>query len=215
MKFEEVLTFIEEHKEDQEVADWLKSFSVEKPLDAAKVMEFVQSAEGKELIQPIIDQNITKAVKTRDKVHEQMLESEVKKRVASEILKLNPQEEPWQKEIRELKEANENERKERAKDNLKRQIVEEAARQGIEPWFIEDFLPESFDQGKLYIQKIKDNIKKVEEKKVNELMASGYKPGAGAEKKSDGTMKASDYAKLDLETRIAMVESGEIANVVP
>lgn len=203
MTIEEIKEFLIDNKDDEKVKSFLTSMVQKTPITSDEVIEFLKTEDGKIIIQPIVDQRVTDAVKTRDRTHTQNLEIEVKKRVATEILKLNPQEEPWQKEIRELKEMNETERKERAKDNLKRQIVEEAAKMGVNPFFVDDYIPESFEVGKLYLQKIKTHDAELIKTKANELMSASFKPGSGTEKgntKIDlATMTQADLIRLEMD----------------
>lgn len=209
MELKDVVAFIDENKENEEVSTWLKGFEKQVDLNGDVILDFInKSQENKQVIQPLIDKAVTQAVKTRDKAHEGILETEVKKRVAAELLKLNPSEEPWQKEIRELKEQNENEKKERAKDNLKRQIVEEAARLKIDPFFIEDYLPNSFDEAIIYLKKIQDYSKKVVEATTQNLLAQGFKPGASANTDMKNKIKASEYRKLPQAERVEMLQKG-------
>jgi len=104
---------------------------------------------------------------------------------------MNPAEEPWQKENRELREKFEMSEAERAKDSLKRQLVEKAALLKVNPFFIEDYLPPSLEVGELFLQKIKAHDEEMKKATVNELVASGYKPKSGDSK---------DTRKLDLTT---------------
>jgi len=206
MTFEEVQAFFTEHKDDVEVQAFIQQLSPVQDVTPDKVGEFLKTEDGRMIVQPLIDQAVTKAVKTRDKAHEIVLDSEVKKRVASEVLKMNPQEEPWQKEIRELKEANEKEKAERAKDNLKRQLVEKAAAIGINPFFIEDFMPDTIEQGELYLKRIKEHDENLIKKTNVDLLASGYKPKAGFEKDS----KKLDLSKLTQEDAIRLEMEGKL-----
>jgi hypothetical protein len=206
MTFDEVQVYLDEHKDDAEVKAFLQVLSPVQELNSEKVGEFIKTDDGRMLVQPLIDQAVTKAVKTRDKAHEINLDSLVKQKVASEVLKMNPQEEPWQKEIRELKEANEKEKAERAKDNLKRQIVEKAAAVGVNPFFIEDYVPETIEQGELYIKRIKDYTDEVVKKNTNQLMSEGYKPKTGVEtnkgKMDLSKMSQSELIKLEMEGKL-------------
>lgn len=216
MTLEEIRAFLEEHKDDEEVKTFLAGLSPAKAITAEDVLAFIATEEGKLVIQPTLDQAVTKAVKTRDKAHEATMESEVKRRVAAEMLKVNPQKEPWQIEIEELKKANEEEKKARQTDQLKRQMVEKASTMGVDAFFIEDYLPESIEVGELFLKKIKERDAKMIERAINERIASGaFKPGGGPSEKPKGTMTFSEYKKLPQDQRIAMVESGEIAKVVP
>lgn len=208
MTIDEVKAFLSENKDDVEVKAFLQELSPETELNTDIVGSFLTTEEGRRLVQPILDQAVTKAVKTRDRAHEITLESEVKKRVASEVLKMNPQEEPWQKEIRELKEANEQEKKARANDNLKRQLVEKAAQMGINPFFIDDYLPESLEVGEVFLNKIKTFNDDVVKKATNEILANngGYKPKVGNEKDS----KKLDLSKLSRDELIKLEMEGKL-----
>jgi hypothetical protein len=205
MTIEEIKAFLAANKDDAEVKAFLAELSPEHELTSAEVETFLGTEDGKTILNPRIDQAVTKAVKTRDKAHADILENEIKKRLAVEVLKLNPQEEPWQKDLREMKENLENEKAERARDNLKRQLVEEAVKMGVNPFFIEDYVPPSIEVGKLFLQNIAKHDKDVSLKVTNELLASGYKPGQGNEKKTNGqkqdltALSQAELIKLEME----------------
>ena len=207
MTIEEIKAFLDEHKDDVEVQAFMAEINPKHELTADEVGEFLKTDDGKTLVQPMVDQAVTKAVKTRDKAHEVVLENEVKKRVAAEVLKMNPAEEPWQKENRELREQFEEEKKERAKENLKRQIIEEAAKLKIDPFFIEDYVPESIEVGKLYLQKIKTYNDEVVKNTTNELLAGGFKPRGGDDNKNK---KKIDLTTLTQDEAIRLEMDGKL-----
>lgn len=207
MTIAEIKEFLAANAEDTEVKAFLAELSPEKNITTDEVVEFLKGDDGKAIVQPMIDQAVTKAVKTRDKAHAEILETEVKKRVAAKVLEMNPQEEPWQKEIRELNERLENEKAERARDQLKRQLVEEASKSGVDPALLEDYLPESFEVGKVFIQKIKNLSKTVADQATNALLANGYKPAAGQSK--DNGQKV-DLSKLSQAEMIELEMKGEL-----
>lgn len=203
----DVKKFLEESKDSDETKAFLAELV--KPAEVTPDMfkAYAESDDGKVILEPMVDKRVTEAVKTRDKFWEkERLEPEVKKRVAAEVLKLNPKEEPWQREIRELKEENEKEKAERAKDQLKRQIVEKAQAIGVDAFFLEDFLPPTLEQGELYLKRIVDRDKKIAEKAANDLMASGKFVPSGAkpqEKKIDlSKLSFEDAVKLELEGKL-------------
>jgi hypothetical protein len=202
--------WLNEKKDEELVKKFLTDIGVGKAITAEQVSAFLETSEGKVLIQPYGDQRVTEAVKTRDKEWEKKFEPEVKKRLAAEVLKLNPEESPVEKRMRELEAEIEKGKAEAAASNLKRQIVEEAAKLQIEPFFLEEFMPASLEQGKLFLQKIKDHEKKLTEKTANELMASkSIKPGAG---KEDNKNKV-DITKLSLEDAIKLEEDGKLDSI--
>lgn len=204
---DEVKAFLNEHKDDVEVQAFMQELNPAHQLTAEEVGEFLKTDDGKTLVQPLIDRATTKAVQTRDKAHEVVLENEVKKRVASELLKLNPEKSPLEIKVAELEANAVKLEAERAKDNLKRQIVEKAAAIGINPFFIEDYMPESIEQGELFLQKIKKFNDDIIQKTTNDLIAStGFKPKTGFEKDS----KKVDLSKVDLNEMIKLEMEGKL-----
>lgn len=206
MTIEEIKAFLEQNKDDVEVKAFLAEINPPHAVGAEEVGEFLKTDDGRLLVQPMIDSAITKAVKTRDKAHEVTMESELKKRIAAEMLKMNPQEEPWQKELREVKETLEKEKSERAKDQLKRQLLEEAVKLQVDPFYFEDYLPESLEQGRLFLQKIQAHEKTLKEQVSNETLATSFKPGSGTEKsggKVDLTkLSQAELIKLEMEGKL-------------
>ena len=207
------LADVKKFLEDQKDGDDVKAFLAElvpstTEITGDQVLKFLGTDDGKIIVQPLVDSRVTEAVKTRDKFWEkERLEPEVKKRVAAEILKLNPKEEPWQAEIRMLKEENEKEKRERAKDQLRRQIVEKASALKVEPFFIESFLPETIEEGELFLKRIADYNKKVSETAVNDMIAAGkFVPSTG---KIDNPNRI-DRSKLTMEEAVRLEMAGEL-----
>lgn len=197
----DIKKFLEETKDTEETKAFVTEFAKPAEVTPDLLKKFAESDDGKVILEPMVDKRVTEAVKTRDKFWEkERLEPEVKKRVAAEVLKLNPQEEPWQREIRELKEANEIEKRERAKDNMKRQIVEKAQAMNVDAFFLEDFLPPTIEQGELYLKRIAERDKKIAEKAVNDLMASGKFVPSGAKPQESKI----DKSKLSFEEAVAL-----------
>jgi len=206
LTIEQVREWLTQNKETDGVKDFLSELSTEKPLTPEAFQKYLESADGDKLIQPLIDKRVTDAVKTRDRVNEEKLESELKKRLAVELLKINPQETPEQKQIRELREEMDKEKKLREKDLLKRQIVEAAAAVGLDPFFVDSYLPESLEEAQLYIKKIQERDKKRDEKLANELVSSSsFKPKSGEDNK-----KKVDLSKLSVKEMQKLEESGEL-----
>lgn len=207
MTIEEIKAYLESNKEDVEVKAFLAQLSPEKEITSDDVDSYLKTDEGKSLVQPMIDSAVTKAVKTRDKAHQDILEKEVKTRVASELLKANPEKSPLELKVMELEEQNKQEKAERAKDNLKRQVVEEAAKLGINPFFIDDYIPESIDVARLFLNKIKTHNDEIVKKASNELLANGYKPNSG--KDSGGGQKL-DFSKMSQAELIKLEMDGTL-----
>lgn len=92
MKLEEVKQFLEENKDQEDVKEYVKGLSKVTP-DGVKA--FLDSEEGKKLLQPKLDNNFTKGLETWKKNNLQKLIDEKAK-------EMNPSETEEQKRIREL-----------------------------------------------------------------------------------------------------------------
>lgn len=204
MTFEEVKEFFAENKEKEEVQGFLKELVPEKPLTTDTVNQFLGTTEGKQFIQPLMDKRVTEALETFKK---KTFESEVNARVAAELLKRNPEETPEQKRIRELEQNMKRAEEERAVEKLRGQIKDLAFKEQVSPDFIDEIPFQSPEQAALYIRRFKQQIEDAKTAKVNELLASGFKPGTGNQKESSGKR---DISKLSQKELIELEMSGEL-----
>lgn len=94
MKLEDVKKFFEDNKDDAEVKGYLDSLSA---LDATKIESYLDGDEGKKLLQPRLDKHFSKGLDT-------WKEKNLQKHIDEAVAKLNPEETPEQKQIRELTE---------------------------------------------------------------------------------------------------------------
>ena len=207
---EEVKEWLTAKKEDEGVKSFLVELNPDKPLTAEKVSEFLNTEDGKALIQPMMDKHTTDGIKTYRTNH---YDKDVRAAVAAEILKINPSETPEQKQIRELKADQEKMNSTWEREKLKNVIKEMAFKESINPAFIGSLEFSSEAEAALYIKQFKTEIENAKTAKANELLASGFKPGSGKQS-NEGKMTAKEYAKLPQEERIRMVESGEADNLV-
>ncbi len=209
MDWDDVKKFLAEHKDDEEYQTLVSELAPEgesKTISTEQVNEFLQTAEGKSIIQPMMDKRVTEGIKT---YRENNFEKEVKEQVAKEILRLNPQETPEQKQIRELRDDVEKERKARERDNLRRQIVEEAAKRNLATFWVDDFPGSSLDEAKVFMGKIESSYKDLETRVKNELISSqSYKPGSGRER--DDKKNKLDVSKLSQQDLIALEMEGKL-----
>jgi len=209
MTIKEIKDFLQEAKDTDEVKAFMAEMVKKEPAEVTPELfkKFLESDDGKVLIQPYGDQRATEAVKTRDKFWEkERLESELKKRLAEELLKLNPTKDPLQLKVEEMEKTLAEEKSERAKDQLRRQIVEKAAFMKVDPFFLEDYLPATVEQGELYLKRIAERDEKLKTTIVNDLIASKkFVPSGGKEKASK-----IDYSKLTMEEAIKLEEDGKL-----
>jgi len=207
MTLEDVKAFLEQ--DTDEIRAYKETLIPTNVIFADKLAEYLGTDDGKKIIQPMMDRRAQEAVATRDKVWEKdKLEPEVRKRLAVEMLKIHPEESPLEKKIRELEEANLNEKAERAKDNLKRHIVEKAAEMKVEPFFLKDYLPGSEEEGELFLKNIQEHEKKVREEVINELIAAKkFIPNSGNQKE-----RKIDQHSLTMAEAIKLEQEGKLDN---
>lgn len=94
MDLEQVKLFLKENKDQKEVQEYLKGFN---STNIDDIKAYLESVEGKQLIQPKLDSYFTKGLET-------WKQNNLKKLIDEEVKKLNPDETPEQKRIRELEE---------------------------------------------------------------------------------------------------------------
>lgn len=208
----DVQSFISANREEPDVAEFIVAISVEKPINPELVSAYLQTNEGKNLIQPLIDERVTQAVKTHDEKSKSKIEAGIKAGIAAEMIRLNPTETPEQKQLREMRIDQETMKAAWEKDKLNGRIKELAFQHGLRPEFISGINFGSEEEATLYMQKFKAEKEAIETAKINELMASGFKPGSPAPKPGNKT----DLSKLSQAELIAMEMNGELdANMAP
>lgn len=94
MDLEQIKQFLEDNKDQEDVQEFLRGFS---SINADDVKAYLELDEGKQLIQPTLDGYFTKGLET-------WKTNNLQKLVDAEVSKLNPNETPEQKRIRELEE---------------------------------------------------------------------------------------------------------------
>ncbi|MCM3394862.1 MULTISPECIES: DUF4355 domain-containing protein [Cytobacillus] len=130
MDLQAVKTFLEEQKENEEVIAYLQGLSKVTP-EGAKA--YLDTEEGKKILQPKLDQNFTKGLETWKSNHLQKL-------IDEEVAKVkNPNETPDQKRIRELEEMIANDRAEKLRSDLKSSAVTSLTDKKL-PTFLVDYL---------------------------------------------------------------------------
>lgn len=203
MTVAEIKAFLKENAGQEEVKAFLAEF--DKPITADIVGKWLETEDGKKLVQPIMDKRVTEALKTYREGH---YEAEVKKAVAEEIQRLNPKETPEQKQIRELVEKDRQRDAAFAKERLDRQVLEVLASEGLAPWYV-DMLPgNTIEEKKTAIAKIKAEASEREKKIRNEILTGGFRPGSGNGGANGGVKP--DVAKLTLEQAMELEARGEL-----
>lgn len=212
---EDVKSFIEKNKEKPEVVEYIVSVSIDKPLTPEVVNGYLQTTEGKMLIQPMFDQRVTDAIKTHDIKQKAANEAAIKAGINAEIARMNPAETPEQRRIRELEQSVEADRAKWERERLENNIAMEAAKRGIPVELFKDIPYPSIDHAinafTVYDQKKQKDV----EKAINEKLAiESFKPKSGQGEKKSG-MTYSEFRALPKKQQDKMAETGEIDNLIP
>ena len=190
--------------------DGVKAFLKElgtAPLTAETVGPWLATDDGRRLVEPIIDRERTRAVKTHDEKTREANEAAVKKALDEAIAKANPKETPEQKEIREMraemaKQKAETERKER-----QLALSEKAQKAGVTALLPKGYLPEDMSELDAELARIRKAIDEMATATVNERLAGGHKPGSGNGKTAgDGadlkSMTLAQAERLEIEGKL-------------
>ena len=153
--FEQVKSFLEANSDDEAVKSYLKGLVPEEPITADKVKLYLDTPDGKALIQPMMDKRVTEALDTYKR---KTFDNEVNARVAAELLKRNPEETPEQKRVRELEENMRKMKEEQETERLKSQIKDLAFKEGVALDFIDNIPFTSVEQANLYIRNFKNEL---------------------------------------------------------
>jgi len=210
---EQVKAFIEANKENPDVAEFVVSVSVDKPLNPELVSAYLQTTEGKNLIQPMMDQRVTDAIKTHDEKAKPKIDAAIKSGIAAEMLRLNPQETPEQRQVRELMQKQKEMEDAWENDKRNSKIKELAFKEGLDPTFIEGIPFPSVEEATLYMQRYKDHFGKSLEKELNERLASSsYKPNKGKDEDRNkvdlSKLSQADLIKMELDGKLDLAIEG-------
>lgn len=210
LTIEDVKAFIDANKEKPEVTEYIMSISIDKPLTSEVVMGYLNTIEGKGLIQPLMDQRVTDAIKTHDIKMKAANEAAIKAGVNAELARLNPTETAEQKMIRELNAKQEEMQKQWEREKLENAIAMEAAKRGVPLELVKDVPYPSLDHF-INIATVWEQTKTKEvDKLVNERIAATPPPGSG-KPAGDGKI---DISKLSREEILKMEMSGELDKIL-
>lgn len=178
MKLEDVKKFLSENKEQEDVKAYLGELSA---VSADKVKGFLDTDEGKRLLQPRLDSNFTKGLDTWKKNNlEAIIEEEVNKR--------NPQKTPEQIKIEELTKKIEDAEKARNREALVNKALKVADEKSLPKGVIDFFVAEDEENTLTNLTKFEEvyseAVKKAVESKFKE---SGRQVNAGGTDNSVGS----------------------------
>ncbi len=208
LTIELVREWLTENKDTEEVKGFFAEIIPEAPsITAENVLPFLDTPEGKALIEPRIDQRVTSAVQTHDVKTQEANDTKVKTAIAAEKLKLNPAETVEQKQIRELQEQVSAVTTKSERDMLTRKVVEIVAAKGLDTRCADMILDpiSTPEQGEVAAETLRTIFSEHDTETTNKLMSNGFKPGAGDDKKDKV-----DLSSLSWEETLAMETEGTL-----
>lgn len=169
MNWEEVKKFIEDNQNNQEMMTYLRGLI----MTPEGVSSFLDTTEGKKLLQPRLDQHFTKGLETwKEKTLPTLLDDEIKKKF--------PGETEEQKRLRKLEEELAQERQARVKSELINKATTLATQKGLPVEIVSYFVGQDEDSTTNNLTALEtiwqQNLEKAVEAKFKE---SGRTPNSG------------------------------------
>ena len=187
--FDEVKKYLEENKDKDEVKSLFTGFIPKDQLES-----YLDSEEGKKLLQPKLDKYFTKGLET-------WKANNLKKEVEAEISKRFPPETEEAKKLRELQEKLENMEKQATREKMKNNAIKMLNEKGL-PVGLADYFHADTDEGmNEIINAIEGMWKNTLEAKVNERI-KGKTPPAGNSNKEPSGMTKEKLLKMPMSERV-------------
>ncbi|HEA6427706.1 TPA: DUF4355 domain-containing protein [Staphylococcus aureus] len=162
MNIEEVKSFLEEHKDDKEVKDYLKGL---KTVSVDDVKGFLDTEEGKRFIQPELDRYHSKGLESwKEKNLEDLIEQEVRKR--------NPEQSEEQKRISALEQELEKRDAEAKREKLRSNALGKAQELNLPTSLVDRFLGDSDEDTEQNLKALKETFDKYVQKGVESKFKS-------------------------------------------
>jgi hypothetical protein len=207
LTIEQIKAFIEANKERDDVIEYLGTLTVEKELNTETVNAYLETAEGKLLLQPRLDRYATIAIKTHDEKQAPVIDAKVKAGINEGIRKLHPEETEDQKKLRELNDSIEQMKRDGEAKELRNSILMRANELHVPKELVEAIPYPSVDHFVNAATVFDKLIAAAGQKAVNEYVAANsYKPGSGKEKDD----KKIDLSKLSQAELIKMEMNGTL-----
>lgn len=170
MTLEELKQFIEANKDNQEVQNYLKGLY---PLTPEGVTAFLNTEDGKKLLQPKLDSHFTKGLETwKEKTLPSLLDEEIKKKF--------PGETEDQKRMRKLEEELNKEKNARIRSELVNKATTLATQKGLPVEIISYFVGQDEDSTVSNITALENIWQQAIEKAVEQkFKESGRLPNPG------------------------------------
>ena len=150
MKLEDVKKFLADNKDQDEVKAYLGELSA---VSADKVKGFLDTDEGKRLIQPRLDANFSKGLET-------WKQNNLDKIIEEEVNKRNPQKTPEQIELEKLRKEIEDERKARNRESLVNKALKVADEKKLPKGIIDFFIADDEENTLTNLSKLEEEYSK-------------------------------------------------------
>ena len=186
MDFNEVKSFIETNMDNEEIKNYIGGLT----LTPDRVNSFLDTEEGKKVIQPKIDGHFSKGLESWKK-------NNLEKLIGEEVAKRNPAETPEQKQIRELTERLNKKELEEKRQILMNKGLLKADEKKLPKDLVSYFLGEDENSTFTNLDKLESIFNSHISTAVEERLKNGYKPPANNNNNNIDISKMSmdEYAK--------------------
>lgn len=189
MNLEDVIKFLSENKDNDEVKSYLSEL---KTVSKEDVEGYLDTEEGKKLLQPRLDKYFTKGLET-------WKEKNLDKLVDDKVKELYPEETPEQKKLRELELKLEKAEKEKARESLKNKAISLLTEKELPTKLVDKLLGEDEDSTieniTLYEEVVNDVRSKVKTVK-------GKDPHVDHDKKDAPKITRDELNKMSYKERV-------------
>lgn len=162
--FEQVKAYLEANKHSEEVQAYFNT----NVLTADNVKKYLETAEGKKVIQPKLDAHFSKSLETwKANNLESIIEEEIRKR--------NPEETPEQKRIRELEEKLQKQEREAKLAKLKEKALQHATEKGLPTKFATKYIDRFLGDDEIITASTLDELKQDLDSIIEESVNAKFK----------------------------------------
>jgi hypothetical protein len=183
MDFSEVQAWIQQNAQSEDVQNYIGGLTI----TPDRVNKFLDTEEGKKVIQPKIDSHFTKGLET-------WKSNNLEKLINEEVAKRNPSETPEQKKIRELEQRLNQKEEEEKRQILMNKGLIKADEKKLPKELVSFFLGEDEESTTTNLSKLEEIFNKHITETVEQRVRGGYKPPS--DYSSD---KSVDISKMSME----------------
>ena len=190
MNIEEIKTYLDENKDNEEVKGFIKGLQT--PIKLENVKEYLEKeADGIAYLQSYTDKKVTQGITSYKNNNLQRL-------IEEEIAKRNPQKTPEQIKMEELQREIEAMKKESALKDLKLKFTDELAAKNMLGFSEYLLVGEDEEVVKNNIAKFEGLLTPLVDKLVNEKLKASSKTPPKGDKGGSGQMTREEFRKLNL-----------------